>query len=385
VAAVAAAEEARALAREVGDRRTEGRALYVAGFLEADGGGSLGLLDEAIAVARDVNDPWCLAHALGGAGTVLGGRGDHASSRLLLEESIAVCEAMGDSYIVNTSRFWLARSLLYQGEREASEALLHQVVGRAREIGDTFSLPLALCHLAFFARLRGDDDTAFAQLDEAIAISRRVGTGRESQLTMALWDTALLHFDRGQFDEARRLLVDLAGSHRGTNTAAGAAAALALVDVAAGDLRSARVRMDEVRGVFTSTDPHDVSFIALAGARVELADDNVEEAGRLARQALARDIEGGSSQRLSWTFEILVTLAGVLGASGRPWEAIRLCGAVDAHHVELGRARALTGHPLWAPSVGRLRDALRPEEADRAWAEGAAMTLDATLDLARDG
>ena len=113
------ATEAAALAREVGDRRTEARALYVSGILTSDQDvQNLADLEASIAIAREAADHWCLAHGLGGAGMACFQRGDNDEAQRLLREAVAVCEAMGDTYIVNTARQWLGRSLA--GRRRAT-------------------------------------------------------------------------------------------------------------------------------------------------------------------------------------------------------------------------------------------------------------------------
>src|SRR5439155_21290436 len=140
--------------------------LYMSGFLTAADGEGLPDLEASIAIAREVGDLWCLAHALAGAGVVYEGRGDTERCQELLRESIAVCDAMGDTYIVNTSRFWLGRSLLITSERAAGAEMLEAVVTRARELGDTFSLPMALSYLALDYALNRDEERAFTYFDE---------------------------------------------------------------------------------------------------------------------------------------------------------------------------------------------------------------------------
>ena len=98
------ATEAAALAREVGDRRTEARALYVSGMRSLMRTEGFNDLEASIAMAREVGDQWCLAHALGGAGTGYFQRGDIDRAQMLLREGVAVDEAMGDTYIANTTR-----------------------------------------------------------------------------------------------------------------------------------------------------------------------------------------------------------------------------------------------------------------------------------------
>ena len=62
------AKEAAELARDLDDRRTEARSLFVVGLVATDGDPHLPDLEASIAIAREVSDRWCLAHALARAG-----------------------------------------------------------------------------------------------------------------------------------------------------------------------------------------------------------------------------------------------------------------------------------------------------------------------------
>jgi tetratricopeptide (TPR) repeat protein len=226
--AIAMATEAAELARQVDDRRTEARALYVSGFLTADDGDGLTDLAASIAIARELGDLWGLAHALGGVGTIYSWRLDSQQAQAFLRESIAVCEAMGDTYIVNTSRFHLGRILLVSGERAAGRAMLEAVVTRARELGDTFSLPMALVYLGMDYAHCGDDELGFAYLDEALAITRRLGLPREEQLAMALWLKAITLL-RKQDPAVRPVLEERARCRSDTDGLSGRRARAAVV------------------------------------------------------------------------------------------------------------------------------------------------------------
>jgi hypothetical protein len=54
-------------------------------------------LEASIALARETGDSWCLAHALGGAGSLGYRDGEGDRGQAFLRESVAVCEALGDS------------------------------------------------------------------------------------------------------------------------------------------------------------------------------------------------------------------------------------------------------------------------------------------------
>jgi predicted ATPase/class 3 adenylate cyclase len=394
--AMATAKAAADLARQVNDRRTEARALYVSGFLTAENTYEFSDLEASIATSRELGDLWCLAHALGGAGTVHVTRGNTQRSQPLLRESVAVCEAMGDTYIANTSRFWLGRSLLMSGslehsasDRAAGQAILESVVIRARELGDTFSLPMALSYLGIDCGLRGDEELGFAYLDEALALARRLGRARN--LTPALWMKAIVLL--AKHDRTVRPLLEelmMLGTNRG-QTDPRPCAGLALLDMLDGDLPSAKARLSAAQSALPADSspqegflPADRSFVNMVAALVARAEEDLNAAEDFANEALALDAYV-PEPAVSWRIEILETLAGILIESGEARDGTQLLAAAQA-----GRTRHLRPRP---PShdkdVQRIlavaRQALGDTETDAAWAEGFAMPINdaAAVALAR--
>jgi hypothetical protein len=388
--AVAMAREAAELARQVDDRRTEARALYASGILTADNGDGLTDLEASITIARDLGDLWCLAHALVGAGTVYTWRGDDSrQSQALLRESIAVCEAMGDTYIVNTSRFQLGRSLLMTGERAAGTAMLEAVVTRARESGDTFNLPIALSYLGMDYALCGDEELGFAYLDEAEAITRRLGSLRESQLAMALWMKAITLLTK-QDPAVRPILEELMtlGVDRGgmTDRNAVASAGLAMVDVLDGDLESAEARLTAGQAALpANTRPDDSSFVHMVAAVIARAQGDLNTAEHFVHQALDYDADRAGDPGFSWRIEILETLAEIRLASGETRDGVRLLAATDATRNRHLRPRPQSHNNTLGRDLAAARQLLGDEEADTAWAEGLAMTINDAIALARRG
>jgi len=389
---VAAAAEAIELAREVGDRRTEARALFALGIEAADDHERLPHLEAGIAIARDEADDWCLAHALGGAGTVCFQHGEHAKAQPLLRESVAVCEGMGDTAITNTSRHWLALSLLVTGDYREAKALWETVIESARESGDTFSLPMALAILGAEIALHGDEERGFAYLDEAATIARRGGPPRTGHLALALQRKAyvLLVGGRTAAREPLEELTVIAVGPGGEEHLISAYAALAWVDVLEGDLVAADARLLQARSTsshpWTEHRPHHMSrsFVNMAGAVVAHARHDLDSSSALLQQALADAPTGADGFALSWRITLLETIGQVHLASDRTREAACLLAATQA---------ARTEHVLPAPraadvaedALATARSHLGAAEADAAWAEGLAMTIAEAVARAQHG
>ena len=87
------AQEAVDAAREAGDRRLEGRALYHTGVWAGPAGaGRAEDLEASIAIAREAGDSWGLAIGLAAAGTALNDERHITAAAALFEEAIAVCD-----------------------------------------------------------------------------------------------------------------------------------------------------------------------------------------------------------------------------------------------------------------------------------------------------
>ncbi|MGH8978085.1 MAG: ATP-binding protein, partial [Acidimicrobiia bacterium] len=123
------AQEAVDVAREAGDRRLEGRALYHTGVWGGPAAAARAEdLEASIAIAREVGDSWSLAIGLVAAGTALNDTRRITAAAALFEEALAVCDALGERYIANTARYKLARAQLVAGRTADSEAMLRETI-----------------------------------------------------------------------------------------------------------------------------------------------------------------------------------------------------------------------------------------------------------------
>ncbi len=383
--AVAMATEAAELAREVADRRTEARALYVTGLITADDGHHDTDLEASIAIAREEGDRWCLAQALGGAGTIFFLRGENERSQLLLRESVAVCEAMGDTYIVNTSRFWLGRALLNAGAYAEGKEQLEIVVLHARDSGDTFSLPMALSILGTESALRGDEELGFSYLDEAAAIARHVGAARRAQLALALWMKAMILLTQ-RSTAARPVFEELAthGIEHGEYPTI-AYAGLAIVDVLDGDLEAAEGHLREARAArpAAATDMPG-SFVNMAAAAIARSHRDWASASRFLQDALAQAPAGADAPTMSWRIALLERLASVWIASGQTHDGVQLLAATYAVRAHHHLPEPPSDNNDASDDLAAARPILGAEEADKAWAEGFAMTITDTIAFAQN-
>ena len=115
-------EQSVALAREVGDPWLIAFALEM---LAWDGYGDkdprlLPLYEESLILARRVADPWLIAQTLRGLGFEAGAHADYPQAITLFEECLAICESLGDKGNMTWTLGGLETVLSHQGDYAAA-------------------------------------------------------------------------------------------------------------------------------------------------------------------------------------------------------------------------------------------------------------------------
>ena len=154
-------------------------------------------------------------------------------------------------------------------------------------------------------------------------------------------------------------------------------------DLSAGDVEAARSRADEAVG---RTREHDLAWqlgwALAARARVAVADGQPERAEDLAHEALAVRTGIGDKCGIADTLELLASLASGQESHG---EAARLLAAADAVRQRIGYVRFEIYRDWHGAVVAAVRSALGDDDFARAWAEGAALTMDEAAAYATRG
>ena len=152
-----------------------------------------------------------------------------------------------------------------------------------------------------------------------------------------------------------------------------------LAPLACGDPTTARRWADDavsaVRGGY-------LSMALTTRARVAIAQGELEQAERDAREALSRAADIGTLLELPNTLECLADLAA---AAGSHREAARLFAAADAARQRSGEVRFKVLDADYKASVAALREAMGDEDFDSAWAEGAALSTEDAIAYAQRG
>ncbi|MEO8484704.1 MAG: tetratricopeptide repeat protein [Betaproteobacteria bacterium] len=170
-----------ALSRRDAQGRTKARcrALFDAGQQSCFTGHyqeAQGMLDESLAIARELGDHVQVARVLQPLGMAALGRGNLSDARGYLKEAVEHARSMGDKRELAAALNALAQLHRVEGQLEPAEPLFDQAVALAREIGDRESVAISLLNLAMVSIGRGSGARARDMLTEIVLIAVETGS-----------------------------------------------------------------------------------------------------------------------------------------------------------------------------------------------------------------
>ena len=197
-------EEALAIHRELGDRRTEGAALRNLGSLRRIEGrpdGARAHYRESLAIAREVGDRDFEGLVLGNLGNLHLSRGRPDEARACFEEALAIAREIGHRRFESVVLGNLGLLHTNQGRPDAAWAHFDEALAIHRDVGDRRIEGQVLGNLGLLHMNQGRPDDARTHYEEALAIHREVGNrGFEGQV---LGSIGVLHLNQGRPDEAQ--------------------------------------------------------------------------------------------------------------------------------------------------------------------------------------
>jgi predicted ATPase/class 3 adenylate cyclase/DNA-binding CsgD family transcriptional regulator len=376
------AQEAVALARQLGNRRLLGRTLAAAGCAAgylADVG--VPYFAEAAPLAREAGDVWTLAQILGWQTFAADMSGDFIAARAVGHEGLVLAEQTGNQTISRQCRCWLGWALIGAGELSDASAMLGDLVAEAEAARTPIWKMWGLSLGGEILATAGRPDEARAAGEASLAIAKDLGVAAYqtsgytclSSAALAAGDIPALRaacqagLTCGEFpwNESLCLL------------------RLAEADLAEGDPVLARQRAAAARNLAAQLNQKSTTSGAmLTCARVALACGNVEQAHDDACQAL------GWAQGVGFIIAIVEALELIASTVARPENtrrATRLLGAADAIRRRIGYVRYAIHQGSYDSAMTALRASLTAEEFDVAWSEGQALTLDEAVGYALRG
>jgi predicted ATPase/DNA-binding CsgD family transcriptional regulator len=331
---------------------------------------------EAIDLARELDDRWRLSPLLGGQ--ALGAAvvaGTPIAARAAAEEGRDLADAIGDGWTSRQCRFCLGTAQLYQGDPAAAVTQFAELVAEAEAAHDEIRRVHSLAYRGLALAWQGDISAARAAADAAVEAASELGGLSLGAAHTTLAVAALAADDAATvLNETEAAQQHPSGLPAAILRAYGAQAALA-----GGDLLAARRWSDEA--VATTTGWH-LMWALTTRARVAIAQGEPDQAEHDAHDALAIAASTQAYLGISDTLECLAVLAGEAGSHR---EAARLLGAADGIRQRTGAVRFKIWDAGYEASVASLRDAMGDTDFDSAWAEGAALSTEEAIAYAQRG
>jgi len=375
------AEQAVAIARDVDDPALLARTLTAYGFTASLGYHAevaRGCLAEAIGLARAVDDQWRLSQILAEQARGAHLAGDPLGIRAAAEEGRDLADAIGDGFNSRLCRFYLAAVQQFSGDLAGAAAQFGELAAEAEAAHDEIWRVTSLAGQSFALARQGEAAAAAAAAEATLEVGAGLGGRWAAFGHVASGFAALAAGDFAATHEAREAALQcpivVSGGSAALQRIWNAEAALTDRDLAA-----ARRWADEA--VSTTTGWWLMSALSTR-ARVAIAQGEPDQAERDAHDALACAAELGAHLSVADVLECLAVLAGG-GASHR--EAARLLGAARAIRQRTGEVRLKAWDAGYEASVTVLRDALGETDFDAAWAEGAALSTEEAIAYAQRG
>src|SRR6516162_7785104 len=187
------AQQALTMAREVNDPALLARALTACGLIAALISAELAgpYFAEAVGLARALDDRWRLSQILASQAMAAISAGDPTATRAPAEEGRDLADAIGNRYLSRRCRFSLGVAQGYQGDLVGAAAQFGELVAEAQAAHDVLVEVNSLSYQGVVLAFQGDTGAAWAAADAAIEAGAELGGYYAAQGYAALASAAL--------------------------------------------------------------------------------------------------------------------------------------------------------------------------------------------------
>jgi DNA-binding CsgD family transcriptional regulator len=370
------AHEALAIAREVDDPALLLRALAACGGIAVyDPEVARPYVAEAIGLARSMGDGWRLSHILNWQ--AFGGVmvGDPIAIRAAAEEGRDLADAIGERFASHGCRWSLGIAQAMTGDLAGAVAQLREVIAEADAAHDGYWRCCALFMQAFMLAHHGDLNAARQTANSAVEAAAELGEFFPGLAYAGLTVATLAAGDVAAANDA--IAAGLPHLSLQPKQAAIWIVYAAQAALARGDLTAARRLADDA---VAATSGFHLSLALTTRAGVAIVQGEPEQADRDAHDALATAASIGGYGAAPDALECVAILA--VGA-GNHREAARLFGAAESIRQRGGLVRFKIFDAFFEFPVAALRDAMGEKDFESAWAEGAALSTDEAIAYAQ--
>jgi len=154
------------------------KALNAAGNLaqkQNDNGGAKTLLEESLALRRQLDDPYELSKTLNNLGIVAFNQGDFEQAEIYYEESLQIKYRLGDKRSIGVSLINLAELIHSKGPQERAISLFEEGLIMLKEAGDTQMVAIGLLNLGATLSEQGNYQRASQLLSDSLKLFSELG------------------------------------------------------------------------------------------------------------------------------------------------------------------------------------------------------------------
>jgi predicted ATPase/class 3 adenylate cyclase/DNA-binding CsgD family transcriptional regulator len=372
------ADEALALARECDNPALLARALAACGLISLDSEAARGYRAEAISLARELGDALRLSHILSVEALVAVLTGDMICRQGAAQEGCDLAEAIGYRAGLIRCHYCLGLSQLAQGDTAGAVAHFSTMYGVAEAGHYTNFQKYALASECMALAWQGEAVAARAAANDALE-----GADEFGDITAGLAYTSLGVAALAAGDPATAQSATGAACQHATNVPPSSAALFhtfgAQAALASGNPVAARCAADQA--VMIATGCYS-AWALTTRARVAIAQDQLDQAERDAHDALTCAAGLDAYLFVSDTLECLAAVAGDIGSHR---EAARLFGGAHAIRQRTGAVRFKVWDAGYEDSVASLRNTMGQDDFDVGWAEGDALSTEEAIAYAQRG
>jgi predicted ATPase len=381
--AIETAEQARAMAEELGDDTALAGALDILGTIRLfpDPIGCRPVLERARELAGRSGVVWCQIDATQMLTWSFLLCDEYEKAELLLADVLPLIERTGyRDYVISWYWYGMSYGALMRADADRFLELAKQAVAAAEEVGDPVSWGGAHACMAILEVAQGRAEAAAARLEASR--DRMIATGAGIALPWTETYLAQAHATVGDLEGARVGLEGVieSGADFGTILAS---ALIQLADVlrVSGDVGGAESRAQEALEI-----SHRVSSpILISRSKETLARLAAERGEWETAEILAREVVAPRIERGIWLYvpQALDVFAEAAAGAGRSEAAALILGAAERRRRDLGLVR-------WRPDASRfaglkrsLRELIGEAAFEHARADGGAMSPEETAALVR--
>jgi len=361
------AQEAVAIARDLDDQALLARALTACVSIAAyKAEVAAPYFAEALELARTLDDRWRLSQILGWQTYAAAVTGDLTGAFTIGEEGRELADSIGDQFNSRYCRNWQGMARYMRGDLAGEIARCQEMIVEADGAGDLLNRFLGLQNLALASAFQGEIGQAEEASQALVETGAELSGVHEGVAHMAVGLVALASGDAAAATLAQERMWHHIGVY--SQIAAIFRWCRAETAVALGDLNAAVRWADD--GVAATTGWYRMMGL-VPRARVAISQGEPERAERDLYEALAIAAEITAQTGVPEIFECLGATASRAGSTQ---ESARLFGAADSIRARTGVVRFKIHDADWHAWLTALRESMDDNAFDSAWAEGAALS-----------